>query len=209
MSSFVLVIKATLCHTSLIHVLGLARWSCVSCGLRFPAHGHRFDSTGTPRFASALRGGSFVVMGVAAHVCLGCFLPSWNMCARQLFGSFFSGSSQQQGERKSVRGSARNPRHPGLRSVGRANTQLNCFRSRPIVAAHIVCSQGTSWTSSVAATPPWVSKLKNINLYCVSLHHYVTLRQHTIVRLRLRGLGRQHMKSNANLEQSGVLQILA
>ena len=80
---FVVVINATLCRTSLIHIVGSVvlcqLWISLSCA-RPPIrlHGDALDSHGLFDRVPVL------VMDAAAHVCLGCCLSSWNMCARHV-----------------------------------------------------------------------------------------------------------------------------
>ena len=133
MSSFVLVINATPCHTSLIHIVG----SVVLCQLWIPLacawppirlHGDALDSHWLFERVP-------VVVMDAAHVCLGCCLSSWNMCARLVrahLGWIFVGDCQQQCEWWSF--TATQGMRQAPTSARRASTRLKCFRFRPIVA---------------------------------------------------------------------------
>ena len=80
---FVVVIHATLCRTSLIHIVGSVvlcqLWLSLSCAWPpIRLHGDALDSHGL--FDSF----PDLVMDAAGHVCLGCCLSSQNMCARHV-----------------------------------------------------------------------------------------------------------------------------
>ena len=134
------MINATLCRTSLIHIVGSVvlcqLWISLSCAWPpIRLHGDALDSRW-------LFDRVPVVVMAAAHVCLGCCLSSWNMCPRHVrahLGLIFVGDCQQQGEWKGDRGVRLQSRERGIlsqapRSVRRASTRLKCFRLRPIVA---------------------------------------------------------------------------
>ena len=71
---FVVVINATLCRTSLIHIVG--SMSCVSCGFRFPVHGHRFDCTETPSIRTGSSRGSLLWSWMLRPTCV------WDVVSR-------------------------------------------------------------------------------------------------------------------------------
>ena len=117
MPLFVLVINATLCHTSLIPfswVCGLVlavyfTFRCMATDLL--ARG-ALDSHWL--FESVL---PFVVMDAAANVCMRCCLSSWIMCAghvRERLGSISVFACQQQGEWK---GKGVHERQPRARAI--------------------------------------------------------------------------------------------
>ena len=135
------MINATLCRTSLIHIVGSVvlckLWISISCAWPpIRLHGDAFASHWL--FDRV----PFVVTDAVAHVCLGCCLSQWNMCARHVrahLESIFVRDCQQQGEWKGSDLLQWQPRVRGIRtqaprSVGRASTQLKCFRFRSILA---------------------------------------------------------------------------
>ena len=166
---FVVVINATLCCTSLIHIVGsmvlCQLWISLACAWPpIRLHGDALDSRGlfdrVPVVVMDAARVSGMLSFVMEHVSQTCPRTSWvdfrwGLLTTRRMERLRWSSTATQGTRHSGASSE-------VRSQGQHTTQVfsipsDCCNS----------SQGTSWTSSVAATSALTAMQKSMNLFVI------------------------------------------